>query len=73
MNQNRSASVERFPMSIPDTVYYPGISVTDRVTGTISEQAVSVVSINTTTKDVVIRRIGAGRNQTLSYNYAEAE
>lgn len=53
--------------------YYPGISVTDRVTGTISEQAVSVVSINTTTKDVVIRRIGAGRNQTLSYNYAETE
>lgn len=55
-----------------NTNYYDGISVTDRVVGTVSEQAVSVISINTTTKDVVIRRIGAGRNQTLSYNYAES-
>lgn len=50
--------------------YYAGISVTDREAGTTSEQAVSVISINTTTKDVVIRRIGAGRSRTLSYNYS---
>ena len=49
---------------------YSGYSLTDRVAGTTSEQAVSVISINTTTKDVVIRRIGAGRNRTLSYNYS---
>lgn len=51
---------------------YNGYSLTDRQSGTVSEQAVSIISINTTTKDVVIRRIGAGRNQTLSYNYAVA-
>lgn len=50
--------------------YYPGVSVTDRVAGTVTEQAVSVVSINTNTKQVVIRRIGAGRNQTMSYSYS---
>lgn len=49
--------------------YYAGISVTDRVIGTDSEQAVSTISINTTLKQVVIRRIGAGRNRTLSYTY----
>lgn len=49
--------------------YYPGISVTDRVSGTASEQAVSVVSINRSTKNVVIRRVGAGRNRTISYSY----
>lgn len=49
---------------------YSGYSLTDREAGTTSEQAVSVISINTTTKDVVIRRIGAGRSRTLSYNYS---
>ena len=39
----------------------------DRITGTESEQAVSVVSVNTITGDVNIRRIGAGEN--LTYNY----
>lgn len=53
--------------------YYNGISVTDRVSGTESEQGVSVISINTTTKQVVIRRIGAGRNRTLSYTYEQAK
>ena len=54
---------------LESTNYYQGISVTDRVSGTVTEQAVSVISINTTTKNVVIRRIGAGRNSTLSYTY----
>lgn len=53
-----------------NTNWADGIAVTDRVRGTTSEQAVSVISFNTKTKDVVIRRIGAGRQQTLSYNYA---
>lgn len=53
-----------------NTNWYPGISVIDRDVGTASEQAVSVISFNTKTKDVVIRRIGAGRQNTLSYNYA---
>lgn len=42
----------------------------DRTAGTISEQAVSAISVNTTTGAVVIRRIGAGQN--LTYNYLEA-
>lgn len=49
--------------------YYDGISATDREAGTTSEQAVSVISINTKTKQAVIRRIGAGRNKTMSYSY----
>lgn len=49
--------------------YYPDYSVTDRVSGTESEQAVSVISFNTSTREVVIRRIGAGRNKVLSYTY----
>lgn len=53
-----------------NTNYYSGVSVTDRVAGTVSEQAVSVISFNTKTKQVVIRRIGAGRNQTMSYSYS---
>ena len=40
--------------------YYNGLSVTNRVEGTVTEQAVSIISINTTTKNVVVRRIGAG-------------
>lgn len=54
---------------LENTNYYDGISVTDRESGTASEQAVSVVSINTTTKNVVVRRIGAGRQRTISYAY----
>lgn len=46
---------------------FPSITNPDRTAGTTSEQAVSVISINTTTGAVVIRRIGAGQN--LSYNY----
>lgn len=43
----------------------------ERVAGTISEQALSVISINTTTGDVTIMRIGAGEN--MSYNYMNDE
>lgn len=50
--------------------YYAGYSITDRVKGTITEQAVTVVSINTTTKDVVFRRIGVAKNSTMNYNYS---
>lgn len=39
----------------------------ERIDGTESEQAVSVVSINTITGDIDIRKIGAGEN--LTYNY----
>lgn len=41
----------------------------ERVAGTDSEHAVSVVSINTKTGQVDIRRIGAGEN--ITYNYLE--
>lgn len=41
-----------------------------REEGTITENAVTVVSFNTTTKQVVARRIGAGNNNTMSYSYA---
>ena len=41
----------------------------DRIPETESEQAVSVVSINTETGDVDIKRIGAGEN--LTYNYLD--
>lgn len=50
--------------------YYSGYSITNRVAGTTTEQAVTVVSINPTTKDVVFRRIGVGKNSTMSYNYS---
>lgn len=50
--------------------YYSGYSVTDRQAGTIQEQAVSVISFNTTTKQVVIRRVGVrSPNQALAYSY----
>ena len=49
--------------------YYDGVSVTDRVEGTTTEQAVSVISFNTQTRQVVIRRIGAGRQRSMSYSY----
>lgn len=42
----------------------------DRTRGTYSEQAVTVVSFNTKTGDVVTRRIGAGNEQ--SWNYKSA-
>lgn len=40
--------------------YYDGISVTNRVADTITEQAVSVLSFNFKQRRVVLRRIGAG-------------
>lgn len=50
--------------------YYSGYSVTDRAAGTTLEQAVSVISFNTTTKQVAIRRIGVeSPNQTLAFSY----
>lgn len=50
------------------TDYYHGYSVTNRSTGTISEQAVSAVSINTSTKQVLILRVGAGtQERTFTY------
>ena len=55
---------------LENNAYYSGYSVTDRQAGTIKEQAVSVISFNTTTKQVVIRRIGVqSPNQTLAYSY----
>lgn len=53
-----------------NTNWINGYSITNRVEGTTDEQAVSVISINTKTKDVVIRRIGSGRSRTLNYSYA---
>lgn len=62
--------------------YYPGISFINRQAGNITEQAVSIISINQKTKQVIIRRIGAARvNNTrideeednsiiMSYSYA---
>lgn len=49
------------------TNYYPGYSVIERPKGTLYEQAVSVVSVNTSTKRVEIRRIGAGRSNVYTY------
>jgi len=53
-----------------NTNYYSGYSITDRVAGTTTEQAVTVVSINPATKDVVFRRIGVGKQRTMAYSYA---
>lgn len=50
--------------------YYPGTSNITRKTGTNSEQAVSVISINPKTKKVDIRRVGCGRQRTISYSYS---
>ena len=52
--------------------YYPGLSVMGRESGTTSEQAVSVISINTSLRSVVVRRIGAGISEILedmNYTY----
>lgn len=54
---------------LENSTHYEGISVTGRSAGTTTEQAVTVISINTTTKDVVCRRVGAGRNSQFSFNY----
>jgi len=57
---------------LENTDYYPGYSVTNRQAGQPNEQAVSVVSVNTSTKRVVVRRIGAGwtsQISALSYTY----
>lgn len=43
------------------TNYYPGISFIDRSIGNETEQAVSIISINQETGQVIIRRIGAAR------------
>lgn len=51
------------------TDYYSGVSVTNREAGTTSEQAVSIISINQKERRVVMRRIGAGRQSTISYTY----
>ena len=62
--------------------YYNGISFIDRSIGNITEQAVSIISINQKTKQVIIRRVGAARNYNtridgendnsivMSYSYA---
>lgn len=49
--------------------YYEGYSITDRSAGNETEQAVSVISFNTKTGDVVIRRIGVGLQRSLTFNY----
>lgn len=46
--------------------YYSDLSVTNRVAGTTTEQAVSVVSINRSTRTVIVRRIGAGWTASIS-------
>lgn len=56
-----------------NTNYY-GLSYTERVAGTRTEQSVEVVSFNTKTKDVLIRGIGGGNadgdlNARMSFNY----
>ena len=55
-----------------NTNYYQGYSYTERVADTVNEQALSVVSINTKTRNVVVRRIGAGWQaivESLHYTY----
>ena len=52
--------------------YYDGISVTNRVADTITEQAVSVLSFNFKQRRVVLRRIGAGWSsvlETMQFSY----
>lgn len=53
---------------LDNTNWYPGISVTDRAEGTITEQAVSVISYNLRQRKVYIRRIGAGVDH-IEYTY----
>lgn len=55
-----------------NTNWYPGYAFTDRVAGTVTEQAVSVVSINLETGEVVVRRIGAGSGYTYNWVVANA-
>ena len=51
--------------------YYGGLSYTQRVADTVTEQTVSVISINTQTKNVVVRRVGAGwPNAIASLHYS---
>lgn len=57
---------DRFSETYPESETEGG----HREAGTYTEQAVSVVSFNTITKQVVMRRIGAGNDQVLSYSYA---
>ena len=53
---------------LDNTNWYPGISLTDRAEGTITEQAVSVISYNLRQRKVYIRRIGAGVDH-IEYTY----
>ena len=53
-----------------NTNWVPGYSITNRIVGTMDEQAVTTISINTKTKQVVLRRIGSGLFQTTSYTYS---
>lgn len=48
--------------------YYQGYSYT-RTAGQVTEQAISIISINTKTRQVVVRRIGAGSVSGLNYTY----
>lgn len=43
-----------------NTNYYDGLSYTERVADTVNEQALTILSLNTKTRSVVARRIGAG-------------
>lgn len=49
--------------------YYDNFSYPSRSSGNTSEQAISIISVNTKSKNVVIRRIGAGSSNGLSYTY----
>lgn len=55
-----------------NTNYYDGLSYTQRVADTVNEQGLSILSLNTKTRNVVVRRIGAGWSDiinTLHYTY----
>lgn len=49
--------------------YSPDVSYATRTKGTVSEQAVTIISVNTKTRQVVARRIGAEMMATMSYSY----
>lgn len=49
--------------------YSPDVEYPTRTKGTATEQAVSIISVNTTSRQVVVRRIGAEIKTTMSYSY----
>ena len=49
-----------------NTNYYDGLSYTERVADTVNEQALTILSLNTKTRSVVARRIGAGWSDIIS-------